>query len=90
MGDKCGNLTRPKTKVIISDSSNMKKVYRRSQIGKIVGKPVFGVHMHLYNLPYLDAGGIFCDVISPDSIDLMLAALDCHFPKIHAVSIMKD
>ncbi len=68
----------------------MKKVYRRSQITKIVGRPIFGMEMHKFGLPYLGAGGSFSNATGEGSIDLMLAAVDCYYPNIHTVSLMPN
>ncbi len=68
----------------------MKKVYRRSQIEKVVGAPIMGLDMHKYGLPYDGAVGLFSNKSGPDSIDLMLAAVESYYPQIHPVSIMPN
>ncbi len=67
----------------------MKKIFRTSQIKDVLGRPVYGPHMHKYGLPYNGASGAFFPKQEPDSIDLMLAAVDRYFPEIHVVSILK-
>jgi hypothetical protein len=64
----------------------MKKIFRTSQIKEVLGRRVYGLHMHKYGLPYNGASGTFFPKQEPDSIDLMLAAVDRYFPEIHVVS----
>ncbi len=67
----------------------MEKTYRKSQMRKVLGRSVSGLDMHLYGLPYQGAAGLFGEAFGPDSIDLMLAAVERYFPEIHVVSILK-
>lgn len=66
------------------------KVYRSSQMHKILNRSVHGLEMHKFGLPYYCAAGIFSETNYEGSVDLMLAAVDCYSDVVHPVSYMKN
>lgn len=65
----------------------MNKIYRSSQMFQFIGRPIFGLEMYKYGLPYDGAAGTF-SAKNEDHVDLMLAALERH-PEIHVVTYLK-
>ena len=71
-----------------SDGSEMKKIFRSSQMKDIIGPSVHGLRMHRYGLPFRNgAGFIFPD--DEDLVDLMLIAVEKH-PELHVVTWLDE
>ena len=66
----------------------MKKTFRSSQMKDVIGPRLHWRSMHLYGLPFRNAGGhIFPD--DEDLVDLMLIAVEKH-PELHIVTCLDE
>ncbi len=75
----------------MSDVMCMKKIYRQSQMGKVLGRSLSGRHMHKYGLKYSNPGGFFGEFFGEDaSVDLMLSVIEKHSTVLHAVSFLEN